>query len=147
MAFSNAGGGRSRPQMNVTPLIDVLLVLIIVFMVVVSMDKSKGFDTQIPQPPKNPNEPPPPERTIVIQVEWIREGQVPALKINSENVKWVDLQQRLQGIFAGRIERVAFVRGDNDIDFEDIAKVIDIAKKSGVDRVGLLPKDREVSTE
>jgi biopolymer transport protein TolR len=146
MAFSNAGGGPSRPQMNVTPLIDVLLVLIIVFMVVVSMDKSKGFDAQIPQPPKT-NEPPPPERTIVIQVEWIREGQVPELKINSENVKWADLHQRLQGIFAGRVERVAFVRGDNDIDFEDIAKVIDIAKKSGVDRVGLLRKDREVSTE
>jgi biopolymer transport protein TolR len=100
MAFSNAGGGSPRPQMNVTPLIDVLLVLIIVFMVVVSMDKSKGFDTQIPQPPKNPNELPPPERTIVTQVEWT-------------------------------IERVAFVRGDDDIDFEDVAKVIDIAKRSG----------------
>jgi biopolymer transport protein ExbD len=133
--------------MNVTPLIDVLLVLIIVFMVVVSMDKSKGFDTQIPQPPKNPNELPPPERTIVIQVEWTQKDQPPALKINSENVKWTDLHERLQGIFAGRVERVAFVRGDDDIDFEDVAKVIDIAKKSGVDKIGLLPKDREVGTE
>ncbi len=145
MAFSNAGGGSPRPQMNVTPLIDVLLVLIIVFMVVVSMDKSTGLDAQIPQPPKSPNEPPPPERTIVIQVEWTQEGQPPALKINSENVKWTDLHDRLQGIFAGRVERVAFVRGDDDIDFEDVAKVIDIAKKSGVDKVGLLTKDREVT--
>jgi biopolymer transport protein ExbD len=133
--------------MNVTPLIDVLLVLIIVFMVVVSMDKSQGFDTQIPQPPKSPNEPPSPERTIVIQVEWTQEGQPPALKINNENVKWADLHDRLQGIFAGRVERVAFVRGDDDIDFEDVARVIDIAKKSGVDKVGLLTKDREVGTE
>ncbi|MCU1297161.1 MAG: Biopolymer transport protein ExbD/TolR [Acidobacteriaceae bacterium] len=60
--------------MNVTPLIDVLLVLIIVFMVVVSMDKPKGFETQIPQPPKSPNEPPPPKSTIVIQVEWTPGG-------------------------------------------------------------------------
>jgi biopolymer transport protein ExbD len=86
--------------MNVTPLIDVLLVLIIVFMVVVSMDKSQGFDTQIPQPPKSPNEPPPPERTIVIQVEWTQEGQPPALKINSENVKWAACKVSLLDVWS-----------------------------------------------
>src|SRR5580700_5877471 len=65
MAFSMAGGGPSNPQINVTPLIDVLLVLIIVFMVVVSMSKTKGLDAQIPQPTQdNKNQPVPVDGTI-----------------------------------------------------------------------------------
>jgi biopolymer transport protein TolR len=71
MAFSMAGGGPSRPQINVTPLIDVLLTLIIMFMLVVSMDSEVGEKAQIPQPPANDSKSEPPvERTIVIQVIW-----------------------------------------------------------------------------
>jgi len=143
MAFSQAGGGPSNPQINVTPLIDVLLVLIIVFMVVVSMSKHKGLEAQIPQPaPDDKSQPVPIDRTIVIQVVWSTEGQEPALKINQETVKWEDLQSRLHDIFKIRAERIAFVRGDNDVDFEYVANVIDIAREAGVDRVGLLTKDR-----
>ena len=143
MSFSTAGGGPSNPQMNVTPLIDVLLVLIIVFMVVVSMSKTKGLDAQIPQPAADDkNQPAPIDRTIVIQVVWSKQGEDPTLKINQEDVKWNDLQSRLHDIFKQRAERVAFVRGDDDVDFEYIADVIDIAREAGVDRVGLLTKDR-----
>ena len=93
MAFSQAGGGPSNPQINVTPLIDVLLVLIIVFMVVVSMSKTKGLEAQIPQPAQDDkSQPVPIDRTIVIQVAWSTQGQAPALKINQEEVKWDDLQ-------------------------------------------------------
>jgi biopolymer transport protein ExbD len=60
------------------------------------------------------------------------------LKINQENVSWGDLHNRLQDIFKQRAERVAFVRGDDDVDFEYVADVIDIARDAGVDRVGLL---------
>jgi biopolymer transport protein TolR len=137
MAFS--GGGPNNPQINVTPLIDVLLVLIIVFMVVVSMSKQKGLDAQIPQPAKGPQQPEV-ERTIVIQVAWDGKTQAPTLTINQDNVSWDDLHARLQRIFAERAERVAFVKGDNDVDFEYIADVIDIARASGVDKVGLLTK-------
>ncbi len=85
MAFSMAGGGPSNPQINVTPLIDVLLVLIIVFMVVVSMSKTKGLEAQIPQPAQDDkSQPVPVDRTIVIQVVWSKQGQEPALKINRE---------------------------------------------------------------
>jgi biopolymer transport protein ExbD len=139
MAFSMAGGGPSNPQINVTPLIDVLLVLIIVFMVVVSMSKTKGLEAQIPQPaPDDESQPVPIDGTIVIQVGWSPRGQAPALKINQEEVKWDDLQNRLHDIFKIRAERIAFVRGDDDADFEYVANVIDIARDAGVDRVGLL---------
>jgi biopolymer transport protein ExbD len=141
MAFSNAGSGPSRPQINVTPLIDVLLVLILVFMVIVSMTTEKGLETQIPQPAL-PSKLPPREDTIVIQVKWNADNQPSSLKINQDNVKWEDLHSRLQEIFAGRAERVAFVKGDGELDFQDVAKVIDIARSSGVDRVGLMTKER-----
>lgn len=142
MAFSMAGGGPSNPQINVTPLIDVLLVLIIVFMVVVSMSKHKGLEAQIPQPaPDDKGQSVPIDRTIVIQVIWGAQNQPPVLKINQDTVKWEDLQTRLHDIFKIRAERIAFVRGDDDVDFEYVADVIDIAREAGVDRVGLLTKE------
>ena len=142
MAFSMAGGGPSNPQINVTPLIDVLLVLIIVFMVVVSMSKHKGLEADIPQPAQDDkSQEIPIDRTIVIQVIWGKAGQPPAVKINQDNVRWEDLQNRLHDIFKMRAERIAFVRGDDDVDFEYVADVIDIAREAGVDRVGLLTKE------
>ena len=141
MAFSMAGSGPSNPQINVTPLIDVLLVLIIVFMVVVSMSKTKGLEAQIPQPASDDkSQPAAIDGTIVIQVVWGAQNQPPALKINQETVKWENLQSRLRDIFKIRAERIAFVRGDDDVDFEYVADVIDIAREAGVDRVGLLTK-------
>jgi len=145
MAFSTAGGGPSHPQINVTPLIDVLLVLIIVFMVVVSLSKQKGLEAQIPQPAEDQNSPPAPDRTIVIQVACNTADQPPLLKINQETVKWEDLPRRLHDIYKLRAERVAFVRGDDDIDFQYVAEVIDIAREAGVDRVGLITKRQELA--
>jgi len=139
MTFANAGGGASKAEMNVTPLIDVLLVLIVVFMVIVSMTNEKGLEAQIPQPALQ-SKTSHPERTIVIQVKWDADDQPSSLKINNEDVKWGELHSRLEQIFATRAERVAFVKGDNDVEFEDVAKVIDIARRSGVERVGLLSK-------
>jgi len=140
MAFS--GGSPTNPQINVTPLIDVLLVLIIVFMVVVSMSKEKGLEAQIPQPAPNAVKPEE-ERTIVIQVAWNEKNQAPVLKINQDSVGWEELQGRLHDIFKPRAERVAFVRGDDEIDFQYVAEVVDIAREAGVDKVGLLTKEDE----
>ncbi len=139
MAFSTACGGSPRAEINITPMIDILLVLIIVFMVVVSMSKQKGLDTQIPQP-ANETSPSQPERTIVIQIAWKADNQPPSVKINEEEVKWEDLQGRLSRIFTGRVERVAFVKGDDDVDFEFVADAIAIARSSGVERIGLLTR-------
>jgi biopolymer transport protein TolR len=138
MAFSTAGGGPSRPEMNVTPMIDVLLVLIIIFMVVNQSMLKTGVDAQIPQPPKEDSPQPPPERTIVIQVAWGPDGHTPMYKINQEEVSREQLEPRLHDIFKMRAERVAFVKGDNDVDCEPVAQVIAMAREAGIDRVGLL---------
>jgi biopolymer transport protein TolR len=155
MGFSAAGGGSfsTGPKMNVTPLIDVLLVLIIVFMLVVVEQRPTGLEAQIPQP-ANPNDHriPPPQRTIVIQIRRTKSGaldahaatgqaQHPLVTINEEVVEWDRLRERLRDIFAIRVERVAYVEADDDIDFQDVADVIAMARTAGVDRVGLLTED------
>ncbi len=138
MAFSTAGGGPSNPQINVTPLIDVLLVLIIIFMIVVTQQKDKGLEAQIPEQQQGQNQPAPPQRTIVIQVVGDAEKEPPALKINQESVSWEGLKGRLRDIFKVRAEKVAFVKGDDEVAFQYVADVIDIARDAGVDKVGLL---------
>jgi biopolymer transport protein ExbD/biopolymer transport protein TolR len=94
MSFSMAGGSPSGPQINITPLIDVLLTLIIVFMVVVSMDKEQGETAQIPQPDQKQTANESQSRTIVIQVVWTKGDQAPSVKINQESVRWEDLEPR-----------------------------------------------------
>jgi len=145
MAFSTAGGGPSStgPKMNVTPLIDVLLVLIIVFMVVVIEQRPTGLQTELPQPANPTGNPiPPPNRTIVIQIHSAKPGvEHPQVMVNEEAVEWDRLRERLRDIFAIRVERIAYVEADDDIDFQDVADVIAIARIAGVDRIGLLTED------
>jgi biopolymer transport protein TolR len=145
MALSTAGAGRVGPQMNVTPLIDVLLVLIIVFMLVVVNERPTGLETEIPQPPSPKDHTiPPPNRTIVIQIHHAKPAAEhsgldhPQVMVNEESVEWDHLRDRLRDIFAIRLQRIAYLEADNDIDFQDVADVIATARIAGVDRVGLL---------
>lgn len=147
MAFSMAGGGASRPQINVTPLIDVLLTLIIMFMLVVSMDPEYGEKAQIPQPDQKQTAAQTQSRTIVIQVVWSANNQPPSVKLNQEDIRWEDLEPRLAQIYLTRAEKVAFVRGDADVDFQYVASVIDVAHHAGVQRIGLLTKDQQSAGE
>jgi biopolymer transport protein ExbD len=147
MAFSMAGGGSSRPQINVTPLIDVLLTLIIMFMLVVSMDPEYGEKAQIPQPNTTQTPSAPQPRTVVIQIVWTAKDQPPSVKINQEDVPWTDLESRLTRIYLSRVEKVAFVRGDADVDFQYVADVIDLAHHAGVQRVGLMTKEQKLADE
>ncbi|MGC2257608.1 MAG: biopolymer transporter ExbD [Candidatus Sulfotelmatobacter sp.] len=147
MSFSMAGGGARGPEINVTPLIDVLLTLIIVFMVVVSMDKEQGEKAQIPQPDQKQTAEQQQSRTVVIQVVWTKDNQPPTVKINQEDVRWEDLEPRLARIYLTRAEKVVFVHGDADVDFQYVADVIDAAHHAGVDRVGLLTMDRRIAGE
>jgi biopolymer transport protein ExbD len=147
MAFSMAGGGPSGPQINVTPLIDVLLTLIIFFMIIVAMDPEYVEHAQIPQPNQKQTAEENQSRTIVIQVLWTAQNEPPTVKINQDTVRWEDLQNRLAQIYIGRAEKVAFVRGDSDVDFQYVADVIDLAHHVGVQRVGLLTQGQEISGE
>ena len=147
MAMAMGGKGGQSCVINVTPLIDVLLTLIIVFMVVVSMDQEYQEKVQMPQPDKKPAAEGKQLRTIVIQVVWTTEDQPPMVKINQEDVRWEDLEMRLAQIYLKRAEKVAFVRGDADVDFQYVADVIDLAHHAGVQRVGLLTQDRQVAGE
>ena len=151
MAFSmggnGAGGGPSGPQINVTPLIDVLLTLIVLFMLVVSMDKQYQEKVLIPEPPKDPTSKPTPEGTVVIQVVWTTKDAPPAVKINQQDVRWEDLETQLAQIYLKRAEKVAFVRGDADVDFQYVADVIDRAHHAGIQRIGLLTQRQQLSGE
>jgi biopolymer transport protein TolR len=147
MAFSTAGGGPSRAQINVTPLIDVLLTLIVMFMLVVSMDKTYQEKTQLPQPNREQNAEEKQSRTIVIEVVWTGKDQAPVVKINKQDVPWQNLEEQLAEIYVKRAEKVAFVRGDADVDFQYVADVIDVAHHAGVQRIGLLTKDHMVDGE
>ena len=84
MAFSTQGGGALRSEINITPMIDVLLVLIVVVMVVVAMSHEKGLRAEIPQPASKDSPPPKIDTNIVIQIAWAGDKQAPALKINQE---------------------------------------------------------------
>ena len=143
MAMSTGGPGGNMSEINVTPMIDILLVLLIIFMVTVPVTP-KGLDALVPQPPKNPQQQQQQnDRTIVVQVLY-RPGQSPAYKINETDVNHGDLLAKLTDIYANRAERVMFVKGDDDVNFAYIADVIDIGRAANVDHIGLMtPKIQE----
>ena len=131
-------GAKVNSNINVTPMVDVMLVLLIIFMVITPV-VSKGLDALVPQPPPpNQQQHEDPTRTIVVQVIDKGAGQQPGVKINQDDVTWDALQGRLQDIFKTRAEKVMFVKGDDNIPFANVANVIDIAHAAGVDKVGLI---------
>ena len=127
----NKGGAMA--EMNVVPLIDILLVLLIIFMVITPLTP-KGLETVLPRPKVDTVEPRITNPlTVVVQV-----GQGGRLMINNENTDFDRLGPRMEQIFKDRAEKVAFVQGDNDVVFMDVARAIDILRGSGIDKVGLI---------
>lgn len=131
MDVGNSSGAMATP--NIVPLIDILLVLIIIFMVITPLTP-KGMDTLVPQPSPNQQQNQELEnKTVVVQ---ILKGD--KLKINNEDATWDSLGPRIEQIFKDRAEKVAFVKGDNDVLFMSVARAIDIMRGAGIDKVGLI---------
>lgn len=122
-------------EMNVVPLIDILLVLLVIFMIIPV--HNKGLDALVPQS-STTSEPPRPENVIVVQV--LADG---TMRINQEPVTYEALDARLEEIFKMRASRIAFIRGDAPVEFGVVAKVIDVMHTSGIASVGLLTPDLE----
>lgn len=134
MAMATGGKGGAMHDINVTPLIDVLLVLIIVFMVITPRTPH-GLDALVPQP--NPNKQPEDviNRTIVVTMDAQRQ-----VAINQQPIDIRNLGDKLIDIFKTRNDRIIFVKGDPTLTFADIAQIIDVAKGAGIDKIGLMTK-------
>jgi biopolymer transport protein ExbD len=129
-------GSKPAAEINVTPMIDILLVLIIIFLII--PHHTYGENALIPQPPnQKSNSPPPPERTIVVEIDRTAAGSV--IKLNTQPIDPSQLRTRLQEIYKQRAEKVLFVKADSEIDFADVANVVDTAHAADPDiRVGLV---------
>ena len=132
MAMSVGGSHGQKAEINVTPMIDVLLVLIIIFMVITPITP-RGLDARVPQPAAESPGASPPAHAIVITV-----GSDHTVQLNAESMDMEALRQRLALLFRNRAAEVVFVRGDKGLEFNRVVEVIDLAKGAGVDRVGLM---------
>jgi biopolymer transport protein TolR len=138
MGMAIGGGKGAVANINMTPMIDVLLVLIIIFMVITPLTP-KGLEALVPQPaPPNQPQNDADQRTVVVTVNKDK-----SMLINNESTDMAKLGPRLEEIFKTRAERVIFVKGDPDLEFQDVAKVIDAAKGVGIDKVGLMTPQME----
>jgi biopolymer transport protein TolR len=136
MGMSGIGGKRGiLSEVNVVPLIDILLVLLVIFMII--PHRQMGLQASLPQQSSDP-EPVTPTEPIVVQVA--ADGSV---RINGSEVKLDELRGHLEQILALRASRVAFLQGDRSLEFQTVAQVLDLMHVAGVSPVGLLSSELE----
>lgn len=135
MTSENGTLGNLSSQINVTPMIDVLLVLLIIFMVIAPV-LPRGENARLPQPAKiaatvQPGTP------VVLEILKLKNGDV-SFRINNQDISRVQLVSKLSSIYANRARRVLFLKGDDQLSFNQVAEVIDMGHAAGVDDIGLM---------
>lgn len=141
MGMTSGASKGLQADINVTPLIDVLLVLLIIFMVIQPITL-RGLDARVPQQPKSANQAISNPQTIVVQVLGNGEHGV-TYKINETPLNKTEIEAKLADIFAIRAEKTMFIKGDGNLDFSLIADVIDYGHQAGVDNIGLITPQTE----
>ncbi len=136
MSTGDSGGGMTSDP-NVTPMIDVLLVLLIIFMVIVPSLR-KSIDVQLPDP--TPQVAPANQDNTNIVLEVLPEGK---FKINSEEATREGLPKRLAEIYGPRPDKIIFVKGDSTVKYQDVIFAMDVARGAGVKVIGITPKSTE----
>jgi biopolymer transport protein ExbD len=134
MSAGNPSSGLSN-EINVTPMIDVLLVLLIIFMMVIPMSR-KALDLQLPDPTPQPDQSGPPPSQIVLEV---LPGNT--FKINTQPVSKEELQKKLKEIYDQRPDKIIFVKGDPTVKYSDVIAAMDAARGAGVKVIASTPKD------
>ena len=134
MSMSTGGGGGLNAEPNVTPMIDVLMVLLIIFMVIVPSSR-KALDVQLPDPTPAPATSAPSQQIVL---EVLPGDQ---FTINKQPVSGPQLSQRLKEIYDPRPEKIIFVKGNPDAAYQDVIFAMDMSREAGVKVIGVPPKD------
>jgi biopolymer transport protein TolR len=135
MAFAASSATGPRAQINMTPMIDVLLVLLIIFMVI-TPTQSVSIPTLVPQPPTSQVAAPDPNHFLVLVIDERKD-----IFLNTQHTLAKDLPNRLLKIFGAAPNRTLFVKAHGNLDYQTVAQVMDIAQGAGVRKIALATSD------